>query len=65
VDRRCARCRERDAVPGCKRVAHVVLFVVEDPGLDPVLAMIHEFAADPGLAVMLTGPQQFTGASSS
>ena len=51
VDRRRARCRERNGVPRRKRVAHVVLFVVEDAGLDAVRAVVHELAADPGVAV--------------
>ena len=51
MNRRHPRCRERDAVPRRKRVAGVVLFVVEAPRLDAVLAVVHELATDPCVAV--------------
>lgn len=51
MDRRGARCDERDAVPRRKRVAHVVLFIVEDARLDAIRAVVDELAADARLAV--------------
>jgi hypothetical protein len=50
MNRRRPWCRERDAVPRRKRVAHVVFLVVEDPRVDAVLAVVHELATDPRVA---------------